>query len=329
MNFYEFCNCVCENVRWYMEVNCENVEVGIREKLAINGKYRAIVDIKSLESPWSQNYYLDELYQEYKDGRSMQDLCLKLIKEYESNTENISDISEKEIQNFDEMKDKITMKVINAKKNKEMLRSRPHSFIGDLAVVYQIVLPRKDEENRASISIDNNLLRMWGVTLADIHQSALRADKERSPYVLRDMQSVFLEYEKGQLGMDNGYEGENLLVDGKYESETLMLVLTNKDGIDGAAALANPSVMRRVLEIVDDDVYILPSSIHETIIVTKETARRTGLSLKELGEMVREINAEEVNKEEQLSDCVYEMSRDNRKLKIVKESMEKTKDWER
>ena len=71
--------------------------------------------------------------------------------------------------------------------------------------------------------------------------------------------------------------------------------------------------------------YLLPSSIHEMIIVPKDG----NISPKELGEMVRNVNETEVAREEVLSDRIYEFDKEKRQLCQVPESIEKEKEMER
>ena len=87
-----------------------------------------------------------------------------------------------------------------------------------------------------------------------------------------------------------------------------MYVLTNESGTLGAAALFNPEVMVRAGELLGTDYYILPSSIHETILVPDTT----GVSAKELSDMVKQANRTVVDEKDILSDDVYHYSKDTR-----------------
>lgn len=81
----------------------------------------------------------------------------------------------------------------------------------------------------------------------------------------------------------------------------------------------------KVDQLFPEGFYILPSSIHETLIIPKDGA----MTPKELGEMVREVNRTEVLREEVLSDRVYEYDREKGKIRQVTESLEKARVMER
>ena len=80
-----------------------------------------------------------------------------------------------------------------------------------------------------------------------------------------------------------------------------MFVLTNDTKVNGAAAILNDDNRQEIAEKVGD-FYMLPSSIHETLIIPKDA----GMEFKELEQMVQEVNQTQVAPGERLSDHVYE-----------------------
>ncbi len=138
-----------------------------------------------------------------------------------------------------------------------------------------------------------------------------------SPAKLFAMESVLFGAEENLLKNENDYE------------KCAMLVLTNEDKVGGANVIANTEVLNKVSEVINDSYYLLPSSVHETIVVPKEVAKEIGMTTKELGAMVRDVNSAEVSKEERLSDHIYEFDKDKKVLETVNDSKEKNLDMER
>ena len=66
-----------------------------------------------------------------------------------------------------------------------------------------------------------------------------------------------------------------------------------------------------MVQYLKDDFYVLPSSVHEVIIVTAAEAPEGSAGL---SDMVSEINKTQVDAEEVLSDHVYYYDRDKKKL---------------
>jgi hypothetical protein len=83
--------------------------------------------------------------------------------------------------------------------------------------------------------------------------------------------------------------------------DEMMYVLSNEDKLNGAAVLLNDKVMDDITEKLGQDYFILPSSVHEVLIVPKNDQ----MDLKTLESMVQDVNATQVAPEERLSDHVY------------------------
>ena len=82
--------------------------------------------------------------------------------------------------------------------------------------------------------------------------------------------------------------------------EEQMYVLSNTMKMNGASALLDKKIMEEIVKTVGE-FYILPSSIHEVLIVPV----KSGMDIETLENMVCEVNATQVQLEERLSDHVY------------------------
>ena len=80
-----------------------------------------------------------------------------------------------------------------------------------------------------------------------------------------------------------------------------MFVASVPDKIHGAGVLAYQDFMDQAAERVGGDFFILPSSIHEVLIVPDNG----NMSLSDLEAMVKEVNATQVAPEDKLTDSVY------------------------
>ena len=86
-----------------------------------------------------------------------------------------------------------------------------------------------------------------------------------------------------------------------------MYVLSNKTKIHGAACILYENVVKDFADYLNRDIFILPSSVHEVILVPSQGAQKA----QNLVEMVREVNETQVEEEEILSDSVYYFSRED------------------
>ena len=99
-----------------------------------------------------------------------------------------------------------------------------------------------------------------------------------------------------------------------YEDNFMpMFVATNKSKINGASVILYDGLLAKFAEKVGGDFYILPSSIHETILLPAAG----DMDVDYLIGMVRSINAAEVSPEEILSDNVYKYFADEDRMEMM------------
>ena len=250
--------------------------------------------------------YLDDYFESFKNGREISSI-LKEIAEIimQSQQENV-DVSF--LLNLGNVKDKITPKVINFMWNKEYLSDKPYRFIAeDLVVTYYIKINVSNNigNNIGNIVVNERMLQSWNISKEELHKIALENLQEQSPAVssmeeqLKEL--VFSDLIKSTNGDKEAAEimfQEMFQID--FQEEKGMYVLTNKEKFLGANMILHSEAMKEIREKMGGDFYLIPSSIHEWILVPMETT-----SMEELNFMVKDINMSQVHKEEWLSDHVY------------------------
>lgn len=320
MNFEEFCNYLLEHIREYLPEELRTASVERIDKAMINGGVSVGIAIHEQDKNLAPCFYVNEVFEQYKEGATIEELCERLVDGYMEARNIEIPTTSSDIFNYDTVKDQILPRVINFKRNREMLEERPYSRINDLAVIYMVDLPNFNGYG-ASVPIFNSIFEKWRIPLSELHSTAIQNAVTNNAYVLHDIRAMIV----GDLSM-NYLESD---VSSHAAADVPMLVLTTESQLDGAAALANPDILMSVANAVQGDYYILPSSIDELLIISKESAQENGSTPKQLGEMVRQVNQQEVEQTSQLSDHIYEFNMENRELRSVPESMKKTREAER
>lgn len=103
---------------------------------------------------------------------------------------------------------------------------------------------------------------------------------------------------------------------GKDDGGTRMMVLTTKEKRYGAGMILSNDARQKINELFPDGYYLIPSSIHEWMIIDRDTVDQTDII-----RMIREINRDIVTKDEFLSDDLYEI-RDGMLKKVEDKSFE-------
>ena len=241
--------------------------------------------------------YLDSFYELYTNGENIKNIIRQIEVIYEQNKNNVTfDVNI--LKHFDTIKDKIVYKVVNYRSNEKLLEQVPHKRILDLAVVFYCLLDNEYGRSATALIYNNNL-KNWNVTIDDVYKAALKNTPDLLHSKISSMAALF---EKCGVNVD----GEE--VDLKDYVPSDMYVLTNESKLNGAACILYENVLYDIAQKLGADLYILPSSVHEVILLPKLSM----FEKDELVNMVKEVNTEGVAADEVLSDHVYEYNRTER-----------------
>lgn len=241
--------------------------------------------------------YQDSFYELYTNGENIKNIIRQIEVIYEQNKNNVTfDVNI--LKHFDTIKDKIVYKVVNYRSNEKLLEQVPHKRILDLAVVFYCLLDNEYGRSATALIYNNNL-KNWNVTIDDVYKAALKNTPDLLHSKISSMAALF---EKCGVNVD----GEE--VDLKDYVPSDMYVLTNESKLNGAACILYENVLYDFAQKLGADLYILPSSVHEVILLPKLSM----FEKDELVNMVKEVNTEGVAADEVLSDHVYEYNRTER-----------------
>ncbi|MCD7981113.1 MAG: DUF5688 family protein [Clostridiales bacterium] len=244
--------------------------------------------------------YLSYYYEYYKKGHSFQSTYELMLKKYEANktSENI-DVSF--FTDFEKIGSNIMLKLIHYEKNRKLLQDIPHIPFLDLAIVFYCRIPMDPEIGNATILIHNSHMQLWGQTVESLYPIAGKNSERIFPPKLHNMNSLI----------------ENMLPAQHIPTVVLpedplypMYVLTNEQNLYGASCILYENLIRSYADRFLTDLYILPSSIHEVILIPASCDSK----MQEFSAMVREVNEAQVASEEVLSDHAYYYSRDRDKI---------------
>ncbi|MDD3414208.1 MAG: DUF5688 family protein [Lachnospiraceae bacterium] len=197
------------------------------------------------------------------------------------------------IRDFENVSGRIIPKVVGTENNDEYLSDKIYTVKADLAVTYAILLDSKDEGTQ-TIAITKAMAEIWGTSAEVLEHTAKGNLEALMPYSFMGMTQVMTEI----MGKENAEMMGIIPVE--LEDET-MFVLTNQQKLNGAAELMNEKAMDKVLETIQSDFYILPSSTHEVLCV-KAT---DDMDIPTLEAMVQEVNETQVEPQDRLSEHVY------------------------
>ncbi len=176
----------------------------------------------------------------------------------------------------------------------------PHIPWMDLAIVFYLYI-QENENGIMTAAISDHHMKTWGVTVHDLYHDSLLNTPRLFPPVISSMACILESLDPKHLQHQPAFP------------ETPFYVLTNQNGINGAACILYKDVIKNFAEGMDRDILILPSSIHEVLLLPDDDP----LSYDELGHLVTHINQTEVVAEDRLSNQVYLYSRKEDRITTV------------
>ncbi|MEE0686947.1 MAG: DUF5688 family protein [Lachnospiraceae bacterium] len=289
-------------VKAAMEVTYgEGYKVSVQEVKKNNGLVLTGLTILKKDCNIAPTIYLNQAFEQYQEGRSMESICRELIRVYEEHKVQ-TDFDVSAVTDFAKVQNRICYKLINAEKNEELIADAPHVMLEDLAVIFYILVSQ-DSEGTGTITIRNNMLSFWDVDTNTLYELALINTQRLFRGSVQSMASVMTEILSHKLDEESAQEFYDMMVG---EDDMIpMYICTNTIKLNGAGVILYQGLLQEFADRVGSDFYILPSSIHETLLIPANG----DMELEYLRDMVRTVNRTEVAPDEILSDSVYYYNR--------------------
>lgn len=292
MTYEEFKDTVVARINDYLPASYQDAAISIAPVLKNNNRRldgllirRMLADGTNTESV-APNIYLNQFYEEYKDGRELEDILSEIARIRKSH-EGPLDLDVAAITDWEQVKPKVLVKLVNSAQNAEYLEGKPHKDIADLSAIYYIDLGTDSCGNMTTV-ITDALLSQYGVSVEELHQTAVQNMGSKARFC--SMFEVLSELMP-----------DNSPVDELPQSDGQMYILTNQNKVNGASMILCPQIMDEIGRQIGTSYFVLPSSINELILVKSENE----FDVDALRTMVREVNSTQLAADEILSESVY------------------------
>ncbi len=181
-----------------------------------------------------------------------------------------------------------------------------YAYFDQYLDMYVCFKKKKSKEDEKPHIMRKSEFESLGIPEKELLKIAKRNTRKDNKIVLYEMTDLL---EK----MRNGGKAKNV-INGTEELTTReMYVCTLENGMFGAAAMLYEEVMMKIRQRLGKDFYILPSSIHELIIVPDVPP----FEAEELRNTVITVNRTKVDEWDRLSDSVYYFSAEDNKVKRI------------
>lgn len=316
MDYEIFKAVVKENFSRYLPEEYRDAEIKVYPVKKVNRTLDGLAVLPADGSRIFPTIYVNDMYEHYQACDNLETVLKDAAGSYAKVQENVKGfVPDMDIEH---VKDNVIMCLVNTEQNRELLSDVPNRGFHDLSVIYRWVVERTPDAV-GSILVSDRVAEEIGMTEEELFRCAVENTRRINPVSVTCMGSMF-----GGIP-----EGISLPQEVREEMERAkrtadnMWIISNKSGINGAVSMLYEENLHQLAEKLGENLFILPSSIHEVIAMPAEMA---GKNLTNLIEMVQEVNMGSVELGERLSNSVYHYDRNARKVTLAAESPEKRLD---
>jgi hypothetical protein len=280
MTFEQFQNELLLRCRSFAH-NGRKIEVLVSDVKKLSGCYPALTLIRDDQST-GICFNLNDLYAMYEGEKDL-DGILAYLKAHMDDDIPHGDIDT--VLEYEKIRDALFIRVSNAYANRGLLMEVPHRIYEEFAITYHIRMIC-DEQMLGSTMINKEMLARYGIDEQQLYEDAM----QNAPKLFRP---DILKFSSGHIGN--------------------MYVVTNTDQINGAAVMFYPGFMEKLYEEVHEDMYVVPSSMHEMIIFPVSA----GENAEQLKQVLHHANRDCVMPGETLSENIYFISGKDKRLRRI------------
>lgn len=263
MTYEEFKVLVERDIKDYLPESYQDAEVQIISKLNPNDVRVDSLCVCKPGADYAPSIKLGEFYQQLYGRDSRFPHVMSMIADLQMEADKKNSLNVNTMKEWASNKDKllscVETQLINKNRSREMLAAVPHTIRDEWAFCYYV--PMEVENMDMLVRITNEIQSLSGVSVEELHEAAMANTQANNPVSLEQTPlSIF--------------------------SPVPMYILSNQQKSFGAAALFYPGVMEDMTEKMGGDYVVLPSSVHEVLLIPYEERLR----LSECSEMVENVN---------------------------------------
>jgi hypothetical protein len=246
--------------------------------------------------------YLDEFYDLYLSGEmSVSEVAETVLQIYRKNMPE-HDFDTTSFTDYNKAKKNLRFRLVNTEKNQELLKEIPHRDYLDLSLIYTVEFSCEKLSAIGSIQVRNEHMKMWGVDETQLFLQAKKNMESTDESSIENMENIM-----ERLSREEDLQCEEDL-------SVPMYILSNKRRHNGAVQMLDKNALKAASELLGEEFIILPSSVHELLLIPQRDDEQ---GVEELVQLVQAVNDTQVAPNEILSYHVYQYSSQADEITIV------------
>ena len=285
-----------DEVRTAMKLRYPDDRVEIKRVTKNNGVIYTGITVCGRDERVYPTMYLEPFFEEALEGGLTDDLLDRMCTIYESRR--IGDtLSLDHLCDYSVVRSRLRCKLINYEANTERLAQIPHRRFMDLAIVPYCPVTEFELNNRlpgeASFVVTGSNIKLWGVTQDEVLDDSIRNTLNEEHPNITGIYDMLKRLNPG------------LIKEAGDDMQACPMYVMTTENSNGAISMIYEDRLKEFCNSIDSDIYVIPSSINEVILVPCEDDASEAM----LNEMVREINTTQLEQVDVLSDHVYYFDR--------------------
>lgn len=302
MELEEFIQTVVSGLRekFGCEYHVEAVDVPKNNGIVFHG-----VNIMHRKKNIAPCIYLDGYYGRYVDDDMETEAVVEdIVRVYLENADNMDfDISL--FTDYDNARAKLCGRLVNTARNSALLNNLPHREFLDLSLIYYVEVCDFDM-GTGSILVHNSHMERWNVSEEELYQAVTENMENTDHGIIQNLAQLITQM-AGLVEIPEGLKND----------VCPMYVLSNKKKQNGAVQMLNKRMLKTAATMFGRDFMVLPSSVHEVLLVPVTEDMEEKDYAVNFADMVREVNDTQVEDAEILSYHVYRYYADTETVVIA------------
>ena len=291
-----------EEVAVLLRGKLNGVDIQVRDVVKNNGVRLTGLVFQERDSLLAPCIYLENFYEEYRNGIINMEMAVDEIISVYDRERKAPEFDVPAFLDYSRISSRLHGRLVNTEKNAGLLERLPHRDILDLSLIYYVEVPGLGSgEGTGSIRVENGHMQSWGVSEDELYNRAMQNMQAEGRATILKMEDIL------GTALWGGCAGEP-------EEGFSMYVLTNSVKMYGAAQMLDSKALETAAGIFGSDFYILPSSVHETILIPAVEEKGAP---EDIARIVQEVNAGMVLEDEILSYHVYRYYAGSRQIQIA------------
>lgn len=290
----------------------EELNVRLEKKIKINDTEQYYIYIGAEEERAVPSISLEEQYGRYVQGRcTVLHASGDIVDLYEQITIQMQAVKPDnwEMMDYEMVKQRLGFHIVEIQRNHEWLQDKPYVPVGNGLAKTFVVYALETEEDAYTVYVTDRMMEQWGCGIGQMEAAAVENEMRIHPAVFDSIDNIM---ERVLTEGENSLSVVHTKLEDTAQLEPVngglnLYVLSNEKGVFGSSCLFYPGVREKLGDLLEDDFYVFPSSVHECILLPVSAVN---IDLDVLKTLTAEINSEEVYEQERLSDNIMHYDKD-------------------